>query len=79
VIQFGATDPWVPSETVDAVQRIYVAAPHVAFHRYAETGHGFARNSYPPYQQSAGELAEHRSLRPFNDALLSGAVPSAAP
>jgi len=78
VIHFGATDPWVPSDTVEAVERIYAAAPHVAFHRYADTGHGFARNGYAPYQKTAADLAEERTLALFDAALLAGGARSGA-
>jgi len=74
LIHFGATDPWVPAQTVAAVQRLYVGAPHVWLHGYSDTGHGFARNGFPPYVPEAAERAEQRSLRLFEESLLSGKV-----
>ncbi|MFG1372271.1 dienelactone hydrolase family protein [Xanthobacter oligotrophicus] len=73
-IHFGATDPWVPTETVAAVQRIYAQVPHVGFHRYADTGHGFARNGYPPHVEDAAERAHARTLALFETALLPPAA-----
>jgi len=65
LIYFGADDPWIPTETVNAVEALYRDYANVEFFRYADTGHGFARNGYPPYRQAAAELAEQRALTLF--------------
>jgi len=69
LIHFGADDPWIPVETVNAVEALYRDYPNVELFRYADTGHGFARNGYPPYRQAAAELAEQRALVLFERAL----------
>ncbi|TDR85264.1 dienelactone hydrolase family protein [Enterovirga rhinocerotis] len=73
LIYFGADDPWIPGETVDAVQAIYSDHPNVEFFRYPETGHAFAREGYEPYRPDAAKLAEQRALELFGKAIVGGA------
>jgi len=63
VMHFAGTDPWAPPETVDALRRLYAGRDDVAIHVYPGTGHGFARNGYPPHDHAAADLAEQRTLQ----------------
>lgn len=74
VIHFGAADPWIPPETVAAVGRLYADASHVGLHHYPQTGHGFARNGYPPHVEAAAEQAHARTHALFEATLLPPAA-----
>ncbi|GGC65466.1 dienelactone hydrolase family protein [Chelatococcus reniformis] len=67
LVYFGADDPWIPAETVNAVKALFRQSPNVSFFRYAGTGHGFAREGYAPYRPAAAALAEQRALELFAD------------
>lgn len=61
LLHFGETDPWVPQQTQASVGAILAEKAKVDLHIYAGTGHGFARNGYPPYNADATDLARQRS------------------
>jgi carboxymethylenebutenolidase len=69
LLHFGETDPWVPKQTQESVGVILADRANVDLHIYAGTGHGFARNGYPPYNADATALARQRS-----SALLSSLI-----
>lgn len=72
LLHFGETDPWVPNETVRSVGGVLADGPSLAIHVYPGTGHGFARDGYPPFNAEATQLARRRT-----ETLLSALRPGA--
>ena len=61
LLHFGETDPWVPQQTKDSVGALLAERANVAIHVYPDTGHGFARTGYPPYNAAATTTARART------------------
>lgn len=61
LLHFGETDPWVPQQTKDSVGDVLAGRTNVAIHIYPDTGHGFARTGYPPYNADATAEARQRT------------------
>ncbi|QND71447.1 dienelactone hydrolase family protein [Tardiphaga robiniae] len=61
LLHFGETDPWVPQQTQESVGAILADRANVDLQIYPGTGHGFARNGYPPYNADATAVARQRS------------------
>jgi carboxymethylenebutenolidase len=60
---FAETDPFEPTESVDALEEALRAAGRaVTIHRYPGTGHWFAEPSRDAYRPEAAELAFERTL-----------------
>jgi carboxymethylenebutenolidase len=60
---FAETDPFEPTESVDALEEALGAAGRaVTIHRYPGTGHWFAEPSRDAYRPEAAELAFERTL-----------------
>ncbi|MDB5414880.1 MAG: putative carboxymethylenebutenolidase [Rubritepida sp.] len=70
ILHFGETDPWVPPSTLEAVRQLYDGREDVAVHVYANAGHGFARNGYPPFRADAAALAAQRGSAMLEQTLL---------
>lgn len=61
LLHFGETDPWVPEQTKDSVGAVLAGRDNVSIHIYPDTGHGFARTGYPPFNAAATALARERT------------------
>jgi carboxymethylenebutenolidase len=57
---FGARDPMIPAETVEAIRK---GRPEGVFHVYAEAGHGFNCDERPEYHAPSAQLAQARTLQ----------------
>jgi carboxymethylenebutenolidase len=59
---FGADDPWIPAEQIDAVEAAVAERPDHDFHRYA-AGHAFSNWDAPSmYDEAAATEAWERTL-----------------
>lgn len=65
LMHFAENDPHVPAATVAAIRVRMGGWKNVDIHVYPGTEHGFNRQGYPPYQESAATLARERTLTHF--------------
>lgn len=62
MFHYGAADPFIPTENIDAVEQATSDLPGVEFYRYA-AGHAFSNWDAPSmYQPDAADLAWERTL-----------------
>jgi len=66
MFHFGAQDPLIPPEAVEAHRR---QQPQAQIHVYAEAGHAFLRAPEPPWHPQAAALAWQRTLDFFQEHL----------
>lgn len=66
LMHFAENDPHVPAPTVAAIQARMGGLSGVSIHVYPGTEHGFNRQGYPPYDETAAALAQQRTLAHFH-------------
>jgi carboxymethylenebutenolidase len=66
LMHFAENDPHVPAPTVAAIQARMGGWDKVGIHVYPGTEHGFNRQGYPPYNETAAAQARQRTLAHFN-------------
>jgi carboxymethylenebutenolidase len=63
LFHYGARDPYIPSEQIDAVERALAGRPDVTLHRY-DAGHAFSNWDAPSmYDEPAARVAWERTLQ----------------
>ena len=62
LMHFAENDPHVPASTVAAIQARMGGSKGVDIHIYPGTEHGFNRQGYPPYNETAAAQARQRTL-----------------
>lgn len=65
LLHFAETDPHVPGETVEAIQRECRSNADVEIHIYPGTEHGFNRYGYPPHNEAQAAVARDRTIAHF--------------
>lgn len=65
LMHFAENDPHVPAETVAAIQARLGGLEDVSIHIYPGTEHGFNRQGYPPYNETAAAQARQRTIAHF--------------
>lgn len=62
MFHYGANDPFIPTENIDAVEAAVAGKPGVEFHRY-DAGHAFSNWDAPSmYDEAAATLAWSRTM-----------------
>ncbi|HEY0815176.1 MAG TPA: dienelactone hydrolase family protein [Pseudonocardia sp.] len=69
LFHYGASDPYIPAEKIDEVERALAGRPDVTLHRY-DAGHAFSNWDAPSfYEETAAVQAWDRTVHFFDEQL----------